>query len=186
MGDKKSNCITLNQNQTETRPEKKWITYILQFVILNINQMSGFTLNMEKRHSELVLKINYAVSPKVSLLMINVTLCHSSAIHQSAYPIKLSSLKDMAHFQSRKVPEWIHGNLWPNSSWNKDDLCVFVRQERALGKYDRHQNPISWKILSSISSLGERLNCRTNPFFPGSAIHHANWLIDRRRCINVD
>lgn len=54
MGNKKCNCITLNQSQAETIPGKKLITYIPQLVILNIHQMSGFTLNNEKSHSKLV------------------------------------------------------------------------------------------------------------------------------------
>ncbi len=97
MGNKKCNCIKLNESQTKTIPGKNEF----KCALLNIYQMSSFTL---EKFFKLVNKIRYAVSPTDSQLNDQCNIMqqysHSSTIHQSAYPIKLSSCEDTAHFKT--------------------------------------------------------------------------------------
>lgn len=89
--------IVLHWVKVKLKPYQKIITYILQFVILNIHQTSSFTLNMEKSHSKLVWEIKSAASPA---LMINVKSCSYAAIH-------LPSIKGHIQSSSHLVKIWL-------------------------------------------------------------------------------
>ena len=72
MGNKKRNCITLNQSQAETMAEgkKKKMNYLHSAICYTEYPSNGkFRIKYGKKsHSKLVMEIKYAVSPTASLL----------------------------------------------------------------------------------------------------------------------